>query len=160
MSQLAAKKPRQLSVGLVADDDLGTAVEEAELAVRKLAGRRGASAARDQLEQAQVALDAATIWFTFQSLGVRAFEALVAEHPPTAEQIAAAAEAGAPRPDWNDQTFGGALIAASCISPRITPEQAHELLGDPAWNVAEVGALVATALTVNTRARPLQVRES
>jgi len=98
-----------------------------------------AQAARDQ---AQKDLDACFGSITFQAISSRAWQKLLAEHPPTAEQRAAGNE-------WNPDTFHPALIAAAAKDVELTPEQWAERLDDDAWSVGDRNALFGVALAVN-----------
>jgi hypothetical protein len=63
----------------------------------------------DQLAASEVA-------FTFRGIGRRAYQALIAAHPPTDEQQASARDAGVVL-SYNPDTFPPALLAAACILP-------------------------------------------
>jgi hypothetical protein len=67
--------------------------------------------------------------FVFESIGKQAWHRLLAEHPPTKKQRDDRFEA-------NPDTFQPAAIAACCISPAMTVEQATQLaerLSDGQW---------------------------
>ena len=156
-NRIGQKKPRTVTIGVYLDDSLADVVEEATYA---------ASAARDggasdgvlaeavaAIGEAQQRLDDATQWFTFTSMGRVAFNALSAEHPATDADTARDPDA-----QWDAETFPPALIAASLTDPVMTVDEVTALFADPAWNDAELAALVAAALAVNTQARQVTVR--
>jgi hypothetical protein len=79
--------------------------------------------AETELADAQKALDAKlvelgvpTMTFTFQALSPAKLEALLADHPPSKDQIDAArrADPDGPLPDYNGITYPPALLAATC----------------------------------------------
>ncbi len=83
--------------------------------------------------------------FIFKSIGAPAYDELLSqsENQPTEEQKKAGA-------DFNSDHFPAALVAASCIDPEITLEQALTIFNDPEWNGAELQRLFFGALGVNT----------
>ncbi len=85
------------------------------------------------------------IVFVFKGIGRIPYDDLVElpEHQPSDEERKAGAH-------YNPQTFPAALVAASCIDPEISPEQATEIFEDPEWNGAELQKLFFGALEVNT----------
>lgn len=109
-------------------------------------------AAVGALEDAQRALDEATVTLTFRALPRPAWEQLLREHPPTEAQ----ADAGM---EYNVESFPAALIAACHIErdetgtevPGMTDAEAQELLD--AWPDSEAKALFTAALLVNQTMR-------
>jgi hypothetical protein len=161
--RLRAKQPRRITVGVFLDEEPADRLDAAVLARQDGARVSAASEDLDVLDQAikaaQAALDDATMWFTFQALGRNAFARLVASCAPTEQQIADAETNGRPRPEYNVETFGPLLLSESCVAPSgLTLDDWMGIFADEAWNEQEIGALMAAALAVNTRARPLQVR--
>lgn len=113
---------------------------------------------QDAVDAAATALDEATVWFTFRSLGRRRWRELVAAHPPTEEDQAAAKAMGQEKADWNLDDLPRALLPLACVSPGLTLEQVDEMLdGDDedggAWNDAELMLLSNTAILAQTGAR-------
>jgi hypothetical protein len=160
--RLRAKQPRRITVGVFLDESLADRLDAAVLAVQD--ARRVTAPAEDidaleaAVKAAQEALDAETMWFTFQGLGRLAFARLLAEYPPPGDQTADAKQAGRDAPEYDLERFPAALLAASCAAPALTIADFEGLYSDPAWNADELGSLFAAALSVNVRARPLQVR--
>lgn len=66
-------------------------------------------------------IKAKTRRFVFESIGKRAWRDLLAEHPPTKEQRASLGMAL----DHNPDTFPPAAMAATCVEPGMTAEQAQ-----------------------------------
>ncbi len=80
--------------------------------------------------------------FKFRAVSSRAWRVLMAEHPPTKAQREQNAQVS-----FDQDTFWPAAIAASCVDPVLTVDQAVELelvLTSDQWD-----ALAATCLTVN-----------
>jgi hypothetical protein len=61
--------------------------------------------------------------FKFRSIGYQPWQDLLAKHPPTKQQKAADA-----RVDHNPETFPIAAMAASCVEPTLTVDQAQRLV--------------------------------
>lgn len=87
----------------------------------------------------------AEIEFTvlFRSIGSKAYDALLSEHPPTAAQK----KEGSP---WNSDTFPPALIAACSSDPKISLEDAKRLFESDEWSGGEVAGLFTAAIKVNS----------
>lgn len=136
--------PRQRTVKVCVRGDLASEVERLtdELAntskewepssiAEEHPGRRIAA----ELHEAQAAARAAEEPFTLRYIGDRAYNDLLAAHPSdNANEL------------FDDRTFPKALIAASCVDPQMTAEQAEALfevinqgeqkkLFDAAWEV-------------------------
>lgn len=69
-----------------------------------------------RIQELEAELADSEVVFTFQAIGKRALNKMVADHPPTDEQKADAEQTGmvAVR---NEETFQPALLQASCIAP-------------------------------------------
>jgi hypothetical protein len=84
-------------------------------------------------------VDAATVTFTVEAIGAAPWRRLVAEHPPPTDDLEGWR--------WNLETFPPAAVAASCIDPKMSEDQAAELaerLSDAQW-----GKLFGAVLSVN-----------
>ena len=81
--------------------------------------------------------------FTFKSVGRFRYDELVLENPPTKEQKKENAE-------FNADTFPPALVAESCIDPKMSLDDAVEIFSSPDWNGAELRKIFFGALEVNT----------
>lgn len=78
----------------------------------------------DQMSELQAEMDAATMEFKFKALPRSAWRKLVSEHPPSREL-----QKKNPRAEFAPETFIPAALAASCIDPAMTVEEAEELVG-------------------------------
>lgn len=152
---LKKKQPLQRVVVVPTDEDVVAAFEEASEAVE---GARLTSAEGKAPEDLETALSAArqaleetSVRMVFKSIGRKAYDALLLEHPSTPEQKAEQeAEGGGVLP-YNIETFPVALVAASCAEPKMTYEEVETLMDE--WNSTEFGALWLAALEVNTQRR-------
>lgn len=79
-----------------------------------------------QLKELEVEIEAEKVEFKFGNIGRRAWADLLAEHPPTKEQLKAHRESDrrGPPPDHNPETFPIAAMAAACIEPEGMDEDA------------------------------------
>lgn len=161
------KKPVTRSVEIFIDSDVAVAVnrisvELAEVEERLTGGRNDLDLQvrrdelKSELERLQDdAIEAGdVVSFSFRSIGRKAYDRLIEEHPPTEEQQKNAREEGLAaglspqlsRLSWNADTFPPALIAAASVDPKITHEEAYELFHvSEDWNQAELTALFVTA---------------
>ena len=113
---------------------------------------------QDDVNDALRALDAGTIWFTFRSIGRRAFAELTAAHPAGDDDHAMAQAMGGTRAAYCLATLGPALVLASCVSPVLDTDLVEEIFDGTAWNESEIASLVASALDANTQARTVRHR--
>ncbi len=83
--------------------------------------------------------------FKFKSIGAPAYDKLLnqPENQPSDELKKLGA-------DFNPDNFPPAIVAASCIDPEMTLEEAFTIYNDPSWNGAELQKLFFGALEVNT----------
>lgn len=149
---LKKKQPLELTIGIVLDNEAAEAHEAAAMALEtaRLTGKP--TAALEEAERkARAALDAETVTMRFRSIGRKAYDALLLAHPPTEADKAEAKEAGTEPPPWDIGTFAPALVAASCVEPRMSEAEVHELWD--AWNAAESAQCWIAALYVNTQRR-------
>ena len=79
----------------------------------------------------------------YQAMDPKAFDDLLAAHPPTPKEERKGAQ-------WNADTFPAALVSAVSLAPKMTFEQAKSLLDNPRWAPGEVNALFRNALDVCT----------
>lgn len=99
-----------------------------------------------QIQDLEAELAASEEAFTFEALSRGTARELVAEHPATEDQQKEAAAEGR-RLQWNPDTYPPALIAASCITPRLTVEDAVEIWDG--WSDGQVAQLWSGCLSVN-----------
>lgn len=169
----SAKKPAVAKVRLCLDPEVKFDLDEAEArlakaerdADRAAQGLGDVGAATTTLADAKAAVDALrasadehTVEFRFRAIGRHQLTELRKAHPPTeaqrAEFQADAKAAGKPAaqqvgPEWDDETFPPALIAASCVSHRYDYPAALELWNGDEWSFAECQALFRAAWQVN-----------
>ena len=158
---LKKKQPLQRTVTIPLEQDTLDAYDAAESALERA---RLLGEPTDELESAlAVAKEAVletSVKMTFRSIGRKAYDALLDEHPPTAEQIKEFREENADKdgnpatkgqPPYNIETFAPALIQASCVEPAMTLEQVNELFDE--WNSTELSELWGAAYEVNTQRR-------
>jgi hypothetical protein len=96
----------------------------------------------ERLVELEAEIEAAKRPFRFKAVGKRAWADLLAQHPPTKDQAR-----DHPRLDHNPETLPAAAIAATCVDPVITPEQAAQL--EQALNLTQFEVLWAACLEVN-----------
>lgn len=169
IARLLSKPPVTKTVPIVLDPDASDAWAEiaADLQAAEIRARHdpddGEAAAaltaaqqrHDEVRDGLLA-DGKVQVFTFRAIGSAAFDALVMDHPSTAEQRARALRLGAEaEPAWDTDKFPPALVAASLADPPLTPEQVDVLFTSSTWNQAELGTLFAVALEVNTARRSI-----
>lgn len=165
----ARKQPRRKEVAIILDADLELRLTKAEATVEAARNRLAApklhpdaakklGEAMVELDEARAAAADATQVFVFQALGRQQFSDLQGEHPPTKEQRAEWTKRwltrGVPEHrivelDYNPDTFPPVLIAAACIEPAMTVDDATEIWTSGDWSDAELGELLAGALLVN-----------
>lgn len=102
------------------------------------------------LGRAQRKVDACYEVLTVRALLPGAYEALIADHPPTPEQVAAA-PAPHEAPQWNRETFRAALLAA-CVDNDMTEDDWNTWLTEHASR-GEGQRLFVAALAVNENER-------
>lgn len=145
------KKPRRKTVEIYASDE---ALRDVQILQDRLEDEKDAGMVANleqELAAAQEALEASTLRITFEAVGRKRYEELIAAHPATKKQHEESnAEAGQDAP-YNVDTFPAALIAASAIDPVMTEEQANELWDE--WNSGELTEMFFAAIEVNTARR-------
>ncbi len=161
------KRPVHRSVEIFLDSEVAEEINRAkaeldviEGQINNSSGDLGLEVQRDEakakLERLQdAAVEAGdVVSFTFRSIGRKAFERLIEEHPATEEQQKQAREQALAtglsphltRLSWNSDTFPPALIAAASVDPKISHDEAYELFHvSEDWNQAELTALFLTA---------------
>ena len=80
----------------------------------------------------------------YQAIGMRAYDDLVAKHPPKADQRAEGAS-------FNMDTFAPALIAACAVESEITPAEAKKIWESEEWSRGDVMVLFRNAVELNNR---------
>ena len=158
---LARRKPARQTVRLLLDGTLSSQVDEVrrQLKLAKaadIADPQGLASRAAPLEvklnELQIEAEEASTAFTFQALGRARFEEVKRLHPPTEDQweryrerVKAAWWVTAP--EFHELTFAPALIAACCVEPAMTIEDAQALWDE--LSDGEAAALYTAALAVN-----------
>ena len=135
---LVGKAASLLADHAAADEELRQAIDEDSRENREPLAPALARRVRELEDQ----MEAAKTSFTFRAIGRKAWADLVAKHPPTKAQLKVD-----PQADVDPESFPVAAIAASCVEPALTLEQAQRIesaVTDVQWRV-----LYGACLTVN-----------
>lgn len=166
------KKPVTRSVPVPMDPELAEAHAEAAAEVERLKMRLDAlpehsplrGEVAEHLVQAEKAegdakkkLEPSVVWFKFRSIGSRAYDDLVKDHPPTEEENKEHLDKFKVPAPYDAKKFAPALISASLLEPQLTVDQVEELMADDAWNGAEIIQLWQAANEVNTTRRVVEL---
>lgn len=89
----------------------------------------------------------------YQAIGMRAYDRLVAKHPPKPEQRAEGSS-------FDMDTFAPALIAACSVDPEITPQQAKDIWNSDDWSRGDVMVLFRNAVELNNRGLDIPFSEA
>jgi hypothetical protein len=76
-----------------------------------------------------------------KAIGSKAYDDLIAKHPPTPEQKKEGAA-------YNPDTFGPALISACSFDPHLTPNEAQEIWSSEDWSRGEIMELFVASVEV------------
>jgi len=79
---------------------------------------------------------------TFQALGSKEYDDLIADNPPTAKQKKDDAA-------WNPDTFAPALIAACSVEPKISDDDALSIWSSDSWSRGELMDLFVQVQQLN-----------
>ena len=77
----------------------------------------------------------------FKALGARDYDKLLGEHPPTPKQKLEGQS-------YNLDTFGPALIAAVCVDPDLTEDEAKAIWESEDWSRGEIMTLFGNAVEI------------
>ena len=80
----------------------------------------------------------------YQAIGMRAYDRLVAKHPPKPEQRAEGAS-------FDIDAFAPALIAACSVDPEMSPSEAKAIWDSDDWSRGDVMVLFRNAVELNNR---------
>lgn len=89
----------------------------------------------------------------YQAIGMRAYDRLVAKHPPKPDQRADGAS-------FDIDTFAPALIAACSVDPEISPAEAKSIWDSDDWSRGDVMVLFRNAVELNNRGLDVPFTES
>lgn len=81
------------------------------------------------------------VFIRLKALGSQAYDDLLAEHPPTAEQKKEGST-------YNADTFAPALIAACAVEPSMTTSEAKQIWTSDEWSRGEVTELFFACVEV------------
>lgn len=165
---LERKRPTTAELPMALDADVAeahaTALAAYEVARTVAADNPNQKSSQDALREAEAALEEAAsalakavVTFRFQGLGANEYDALVDEHQATEDQKRKARQANQPIPVTNEDTFPPALVAACCVDPPMTYEQAVSLWKDGKWNHRELRDLFDAAWGVSRGRRVPQL---
>jgi hypothetical protein len=166
------KKPVRKSVWIAGDSELADELSELEASLSRARTKVETYQTTDPRREAalQVMLEIeenydakkkqtqdSAIKFTFESIGTKPYEALLAAHPPTDAQIKQLKEQGEDQVPFNPDTLPMALVVASCVEPEMDKEELKEWLSDDTWNSIEFMSLFMAATEVNNTRRILNL---
>lgn len=89
----------------------------------------------------------------YQAIGMRAYDRLVAKHPPKPEQRAEGSS-------FDIDSFAPALIAAVSLDPEISPSEAKTLWDSDDWSRGDVMVLFRNAVELNNRGLDIPFSEN
>lgn len=146
---LAMKKPMTKVVTVQLDGEVAEQIinltQELRLAERSdLTSNKPdrAPGIKAQLEDLRAQARTTEASFSFQSIGRVEYDALLEANKPTSAQAKE-------KMQFNVDTFPAALVAASCIDPKMEPEIAQAMFDSPDWNGAELQELFMAAFSAN-----------
>lgn len=158
-------KPATKTVRIVFDDTLVKNLEDAR---RRLAAEKRrddpalGTEAQDAVDAAEAAADEAAVDFTFQAIPRHEMAELVAQCPPSSDELATWKEQSkgsllaGNAPAWSTDTFPPKLIGASLVKPETTIDEVQELWDEGSWSEAIWNKLWEACWSVNqeTTTRP------
>ena len=97
--------------------------------------------------------DHTEVTLKFQAIGARAYDKLVAKHPPKPEQRVEGAS-------FNIETFAPALISAVSVDPEISPDDAQEIWESEDWSRGDLMVLFRNAVELNNRGLDIPFSEN
>ena len=162
-----AYKPRTATVRVVLDDTLRLEAEEARkaLAVQRRVESVDGQGLGSKIPEFEAAVadadaraDAAAVSFIFQAIPRHELARLVAESPPTPEELdgwreqATRSVLAGGAPNWSVRTFPPKLIAASLVEPETSAGEVQELWDEGGWSEAIWNRLWDAAWSVNQEA--------
>jgi hypothetical protein len=89
----------------------------------------------------------------YQAIGMRAYDRLVAKHPPKPEQRAEGSS-------FDIDSFAPALIAACSVDPEMSPVQAKAIWDSDDWSRGDVMVLFRNAVELNNRGLDIPFSEN
>lgn len=89
----------------------------------------------------------------FQAIGARAYDQLVAKHPPTNEERLDGAS-------FHLDSFAPALISACSVDPEIAPDDAKSLWESEDWSRGDLMVLFRNAVELNNKGIDIPFNEN
>ena len=160
-------KPRTRGVRIIFDDPVRAELEDARTALKRWLGRPDQTLSADhekRVEEAETAAEKAAVLFTFRALPRHRVADMIAQCPPTVEQLdrwkdalRAAPLVNRSAPAFDIDKLTPLLIGASIIEPAATESDIQDMwergdwsdaiwtaLWDAAWDVNEVAFTLPT----------------
>lgn len=123
------QRPRRI-VDMVLDAEAAAEIDALEQLLERAQrhddanGTETAPDVAKRLQQMEAQAEASRVRFTLEAITHRAYQQLRADHPPTKEQVEAAARrGGSEEPAFNPDSFAPALVEAQLTEPAATPEE-------------------------------------
>jgi hypothetical protein len=165
---MAAKQPFSVSVPVVLDQKWADQLDEARHAVvraRAQAASRGEESAEDEaVQEAEADVQAllagqgdAIVTFRLEAIGRPRYRRLLDAHQPTVAQRQEAKKAGLLQPQWNEETFPPALVAACLAEPHLTEAQVKEIFESDKWTTGEIARLFTGAMQACASTRTVDI---
>ena len=139
-------KPRRNTKRIVLDDSLRVELDEARAALKRELARQDRGLSNDaekRLEEAEAAADKAAVSFVCEAIPRRRLSELIADCPPTSEQLERWKEEDRnnpllviPAPEFDYQKFPPRLIAASLVEPETNEDDVLEMWESGDWSEA------------------------
>lgn len=168
MDRLKKKEASRTKVLITMSSDIAEELEEAEaqLSMLQLQEMSGLEAVSDKVTEARARVDQARaaaredgVEFVFRSIGRKAYDKIVTDHPPTdSNRKEAEAQGGDPKAlQWNPYTFPQALVAAAIVHPKLSAEEIEEMWDSDDWSGRELEQLVFAAMAAQQKNRVVQM---
>lgn len=152
---LKKKKASTRDVEVLLDTDLIDVYDRIQARIEEGGTAAQLRVLKSELDAVKAEITENTVIMKFRSIGRKAYEELVDEHPATPEQLKESESREDPPPPYNTDTFPRALIQLSCLDPELTAEDTDEIYDT--WNQGEVMELFMAALLVNTQRRTVDL---
>lgn len=163
-----AKQRFAVSEVVVLDHKWADALDEARLAVvraRAQAAARGEDSSEDEAVQAALAdvegllaeQGDAVVTFRLEAIGRPRYRRLLDAHQPTTAQRQEAKRNGNLQPQWNEDTFPPALVAACLVEPHLSEAEVRQLFESDAWTSGEIARLFTGAMQACASSRTVDL---
>ena len=157
------KRRRQKTLRFVTDWEAKDRLDELdrEIQVKRFSSNPSVQEQAKKLEDERVDLEAqvkkTSIKIVVQSMGRRAYEDLLGEHPPTTAQVEDfKKQGGRGQLPFNTDTYPMALIMASLTEPEPTDEVKEWLDGDD-WTAGEIQEIFTACVSINSENNILEL---